>query len=236
MPMIDRINSGITGFDSLISGGFPRKSSILLAGACGTGKSIFSMQFLYYGAKNDETGVYITLEQKPENAIEIMKNFGWGIDELIKNKKLLVIKPEKENFASLNNCIKTAVKKIGARRLVIDSVSALSMYFKDEWEIRKNIKNLNWIIKDLDCTTLLVSDIKENLETYSLSGLAEFIVDGVVVLRIISKEAGGGHTRALFVRKMRATDHSLDVFPMRIGSAGIEVFPNLRIFEQEYRQ
>ena len=80
MIEIERIKSGIKGFDSLISGGFPKRSSVLIAGACGTGKSILTMQFIYYGAMNDEPGVFITLEQKPENVIQVMKNFGWDID------------------------------------------------------------------------------------------------------------------------------------------------------------
>lgn len=237
MEIIERISSGIPGFDKLVQEGLPKGNTILLAGSCGTGKSIFGMQFSYMGAKlYNEPAVFVSLEEKSEDVIKIMKNFHWDVDTLIRNKKLLIVKPKKENFTSLEECIFSAVNEIKARRLVIDSISLLGMYFRDEWELRKGIKELHWYIKDLGCTTIAISDIKENAELYSLSGFEEFIVDGVIVLRIISKETGGGHTRALFIRKMRGTEHSLDVFPMRIGKNGIDVFPTLRIFEQEYNK
>ncbi|MBS3068121.1 hypothetical protein J4450_05435 [Candidatus Micrarchaeota archaeon] len=237
MAIIERTPSGVPGFDKLIEGGFPMGNTILLSGSCGTGKSIFGMQFVYSGAKTySEPGVYITLEQKPEDVIKVMKNFGWDVDNLLKNKKLIVTKPKKDSYEALKECIFSSINEIKAKRLVVDSLVLLGMYFKDEIENRKGIRDLHLYIRELNCTTLAVSDIKERSELYSVSGLSEFIVDGVVVLRIISKETGGGHTRALFVRKMRGTDHSLDIFPMKIGNTGVEVFPNLRIFEQEYHQ
>ena len=100
--------------------------------------------------------------------------------------------------------------------------------------LRNALKELHWKIKELGCTSLVISDIKEKATTYSFSGFEEFIADGVIVLRIIAKETGGAHTRALFVRKMRGTMHSLDVFPIKLDKKGIEVFPNLKIFEQDY--
>lgn len=237
MAVIERVPSGIPGFDKLIEDGFPKGNTNLIAGSCGTGKSIFGMQFVYIGAKQyNEPGVFVTLEQKPEEIAKVMKNFGWDVDGLIKGRKLIIVKPKKETATALEETIFSSVNEIKAKRLVIDSITLLGMYYKDEWELRKGVKELHWRIRDLGCTTILVSDIKERSPVYSMSGFEEFIVDGVVVLRIISKETGGGHTRALFVRKMRGTEHSLDVFPMKIGSTGIEVFPNLRIFEQEYNR
>lgn len=235
--MSERTPSGIAGFDKLIEGGFPQGNTILLSGSCGTGKSIFALQFIYLGAKEfSEPGVFVTLEQKIEDVVKAMRAFGWDVDTLLKQKKLLIVKPKNETQSNLEETIFAAVTEIKAKRVVVDSISLLGMYYKDDWDLRKGIKELHWRIKSLDCTTLLISDVKEFSAYYSPSGFEEFIVDGVVVLRIISKEAGGGHTRAVFIRKMRGTEHSLDVFPMKIGKTGIEVFPNLRIFEQDYQK
>lgn len=233
--ILERVKSGIPDFDKLIEGGFPKSNMILLAGSCGTGKSIFGMQFLYAGAKMyDEPGVFVTLEQRPEDVVSVMENFGWDAQNLIKNGKLLIVKPKKEDLISLEECIFSSVTDIGAKRLVIDSITLFGMFFKDEWHLRNGLKELHWKIKELGCTSLVISDIKEKSSTYSLSGFEEFIADGVIVLRIIAKETGGSHTRALFVRKMRGTTHSLDVFPLKLDKKGIEVFPNLKIFEQDY--
>ena len=237
MIVLERTPSGIPGFDKLVESGLPAGNTMLLSGSCGTGKSIFALQFAYQGAKEyNEPAVFITLEQKPDEIIKVMQTFGWDVDSLIKKKKLLIVKPRGESLQNLEELIFSSVQEIHAKRLVIDSISLLGMYFKDDWELRKGIKELHWSIKELACTTFFISDIKEHSSLYSPSGFEEFIVDGVIVLRIISKEAGGGHTRALFIRKMRGTEHSLDVFPMKIGKTGVEVFPNLRIFEQEYQK
>ena len=233
---LDRVKTGIPDFDKLIEGGIPKGNMVLVAGACGTGKSIFGAQYLYNGAKFfNEPGVFVTLEQKPQDVIDVMENFGWEASSLIKNKKLLVTKPGKDSLAAIEECIFASVNEIGAKRLVIDSITLLGMYFKDEFELRTGLKQLHWKIKATNCTTLAISDTKEKSATYSISGCEEFIADGVIVLRIMAKEIGGGaHTRGVFVRKMRGTMHSLDVFPMKVDKKGIEIFPNIKIFEQEY--
>jgi len=75
-----RINTGINGLDELIEGGFPVKRSVLLSGACGTGKSIFSMQFIYEGALTySEPGVFVTLDERPDLLRQDMLRFGWDI-------------------------------------------------------------------------------------------------------------------------------------------------------------
>ena len=72
-----RIPTGITGLDKLVEGGFPEGRSILLSGACGTGKTIFSMQYIYNGAKKySEPGIYVTLDERPELIREDVIRFG----------------------------------------------------------------------------------------------------------------------------------------------------------------
>ena len=62
--MFERIRSGVHGLDELIEGGYSRGDIILLAGGTSTGKTIFSVQFIYNGAvKHGEKGVYATFEE-----------------------------------------------------------------------------------------------------------------------------------------------------------------------------
>ena len=75
---MERIKSGIPGLDEIIGGGFIKGHQILLAGNAGTGKTIFSCQFLLEGVRNNEKGLYLTLEESPKSIIENMKTFSWG--------------------------------------------------------------------------------------------------------------------------------------------------------------
>ena len=63
---MNRIKTGITGFDQLVEGGLPEGRSFLVSGGTGTGKTIFATQFLINGAKMGEPGVYLTLDERPE--------------------------------------------------------------------------------------------------------------------------------------------------------------------------
>src|SRR3989338_1154034 len=90
-----RLKTGIPGLDELIEGGFPEGSSILLSGAAGTGKSIFCLQYLYYGAKElGEPGVYITLEEGPHNLWWNMQRFKWDLLPLERDNLLKIYKFE----------------------------------------------------------------------------------------------------------------------------------------------
>ncbi|MBU4407018.1 MAG: circadian clock protein KaiC, partial [Candidatus Altiarchaeota archaeon] len=80
---VERIETGIEGFDELIEGGFPRKSCILLSGMPGTGKTIFGLQYLCHGASNGEKGLYVTFEQNMDDLISNVGAFEWGIPALM---------------------------------------------------------------------------------------------------------------------------------------------------------
>jgi len=222
---IARVQTGFPVLDKMLQGGLPAGSITLLSGACGTGKSTFAMQFLYNGAKYwDEPGVYVTLEEDPKKLIQNMDLFGWDVKGLIEKKKLMVIKPEIYKFDSIKRIIEDAIEKIGAKRLVVDSYSVMLTYFSDPYEVRNGLVQLDREIKKMDCTALVISDIKDNSEIFSTTGVEEFIVDGVIVLYLMKSERHPHETeRALAVRKMRATHHSLRPYTFDIGREGIDL-------------
>ncbi len=225
MRKIARVQTGLAGLDNVLQGGLPTGSVTLLSGACGTGKSTLAMQFLYNGAKYmGEPGVYVTLEEDPKKLIENMTLFGWGVDDLIAKKKLMVIKPEVYKFESIKQIISDAIDKIHAKRLVVDSYSVLLTYFSDPYEIRNGLVQLDREIKKMECTALVISDIKDNSEIFSTTGVEEFIVDGVIVLYLIKSHSHPFEfERAISVRKMRATHHPLKTYPFQITKEGITI-------------
>ncbi|MCX6774304.1 MAG: hypothetical protein NTY68_04910 [Candidatus Micrarchaeota archaeon] len=225
MNSTERTSIGVPNLDKLMEGGLPKKTINLVSGSCGTGKSILALHFIYHGAKYlNEPGVYVTLEEEPEELIKNMKLFGWDVDELIETKKIVVIKPEIYKFDSLKQIINDTISKIGAKRIVIDPYSVLIGYFSDMYMLRNGLVHLDHDIKKLDCTALIISDIKDGSDILSASGLEEYIVDGVIVLYLMKKPIYPFEAfRALSIRKMRSTHHPLDLYPFEITEQGIKI-------------
>ncbi|MFH1787844.1 MAG: ATPase domain-containing protein, partial [Candidatus Altiarchaeota archaeon] len=123
----------------MLKGGLPARHNILLCGGPGCGKTTLGMQYLYYGAKNGETGVFITLEEPPEKILEnISASYtDWkDIDKLVKEKKLDIVrihpmssKDPEDSFSNFVDVVQSYVTQHGAKRVVVDSATILEMIF-----------------------------------------------------------------------------------------------------------
>lgn len=235
-----RVKTGIDGLDDLLEGGFPEKRSILVSGACGTGKTIFSMQYIYNGAvKYNEPGIYVTLDERPELIREDVTRFGWDLRKLEEKKLMSIIDgsvarigmPSEEEFSlpmtgfdldKLLLEIMRVTKRIGAKRAVIDSIPALGFNFENENETRKAILKLSYMLMRIGVTSIMTSEIQEGAAKFGRYDVEEYVVDGVIVLHY-SGIGGGGTNRTIHVRKMRSTKHSEDLHPLTITKTGMKV-------------
>jgi circadian clock protein KaiC len=233
MPLLSKVRSGIDGFDELVLGGLPRGQSILLTGGTGTGKSTFAMQFLYKGASvYDEPGVYVTMEENVSSILKNASTLGWDIDALQKKNKiaLLDLSPavggqmRKIDVSDIFSSISSLCKKIGAKRIVVDPITIFGMQTDSLIQLRQDLIRFSSLLKELDATIIFVTEIPEDSQALSRYGVEEFITDGVVVLYF--SRVGGLRVRGIEVRKMRGTSHKEGVFPLKIGEAGIIVFPS----------
>jgi len=242
---MDRTPSGIYGLDELISGGFPKRRTMLVSGACGTGKSIFSMQFIYRGILTaEEPGVFITFDEMPDKIRQDMLNFGWNLKEAEDSNLLAIIDataaragmPSDEAHALLpsqldidkllNDALKIC-REIGAKRIVIDSIPAMAAQLDNEGAIRKAILKISYILSRSGLTSILTSEVPEqslgsgNAMMFSKYEVEEYVADGVILLNFLG--VGRGATRTMHIRKMRGTNHSTEIHPMEITSKGIVV-------------
>ena len=219
--MIRRISTGIPGLDSLIEGGIIQGSAILVSGTTGTGKTIFSSQFLWHGLQKGEPGVYLTLEEDPIDLKENMSVFGWNFEKYEKRDLCRIISHDPFEISDVLSIVLDAIEEIKAKRFVLDSISILGLYLKGPHAIRKKLYTISRTIKKAGCTSLIISEIpEEESKMLSRFGVEEFVTDGVIVLNYL-EYAAGGLQRSLIIRKMRRTNHGKEIYPFEITEKGI---------------
>ena len=236
---IDRVKTGIPGLDELIEGGFPRGDTILIAGKAGTGKSILATQFIYKGATEyDEPGVFVTLEEPPHLIKRNMLRFGMDLDKLVADKKMSLVdlSPSKEvtpvtigeypsfDLSGLEAIILNHVKKLGAKRVVLDTLSILAYKFRSRDILREEFFKLTANITRAGVTLLLTSEIPANNQGLGVFDIEASLASGVIVL-YNEKISDTSRSRSIEVLKLRGSKHSSRIHSMRITEEGIRVWP-----------
>lgn len=232
-----KVRTGIPGFDSIISGGFKEGRSIILSGPPGGGKTTFGMQFLHAGAKDfDEPGIFVTLSESPNEIKNDFKIYGWDIQKLIDEGKLLIIdarpfkmedgfvaldeslyRGETLPFMHLTQLILSTVKRIGAKRIVIDSITVLSMQYANKFYVRQGLQGMIHSLEEQNCTSILIS---ENIDSPKVP-TEWYVASGVILLHHIQRE--NTMERAVQVIKMRGIRHSEQIYPIKLGETGIQI-------------
>lgn len=124
MTGVERVKTGIPGFDELIEGGIPKGFNLLLVGQPGTGKTIFGLQYLVNGAMNGENGIYVSLDSPNELVKSQARQFGWDVDALEKAGKISFLKiPLDKPRINLFDILEEEVNAAHAERLVFDSLA-----------------------------------------------------------------------------------------------------------------
>lgn len=222
MRIMNRVSSGIPGLDEILGGGIPENYLILLSGTCGTGKTIFGLQFLM---SSKEPGVYVSFEQELEEIRENARSFGWDIKEQEASNKIRLLKYDPFRLEDVLEVIQNNIREIGARRIVFDSISALGIYMKDIAELRRMILETKRVMKKNRCTAIIISEIPANSKALSRFSVEEFVSDGVIVFENLNVH--NEISRTISVWKMRASDHSKKIHPYNIGNKGISISSKL---------
>jgi len=217
-----RVKSGIPGFDELCQGGFAKNSVNLVSGGPGCGKSIFCMQYLWNGVTDyDEPGIFVSTEETLNDLKEDAKKFGWDFEQLEKDKKFTFLYFNPYDMSGLKEGLEQMIKKIKAKRIVVDSISVYGMGLENDFEVRKALYDLAGFLKSTECTSLLTSEVVEEEGALRLSrfGVEEFLADSIILIRFESM--GGEYSRSLLLRKMRRTKNDEDIHPLEISPKGL---------------
>jgi len=225
--MVKRIKTHIYGFDKLIEGGFPEGSNILLSGGPGTGKTIFSLQYLYNGILNDnEIGIYFTFEEKRKSLISQAKQFNWDLEKEEKRGKLKIISLGTSEISKLTKeDILEIIKSTGAKRIVIDSITTISYLTPEnefhnicEYSVKKFIYSFITKFREIEnLTSIFISQKDEELS----NRISQYLCDGII--NIEYESLGGDFSRNLIIQKMRKTKNDEDLHPLEISKNGIKI-------------
>ncbi len=221
---MDKISTGIKKLDSIIGGGFHRKSTTLIAGPPVTGKTTMCLQFLYNGAiYSNSPAILVTFEEFPEIIYRDALNFGWDFRRLEDEKKLKIIFTSPEilqmELEKTGGFFDRIVDENNPEIIAFDSISNLKMLYKEPFSLRNHYNSILNSCRRLNLTSVYTYDVPrlfshENL----LNSPLAYAVDNVFFLQYV--EAGSKIDMAMVALKIRGSTHSLDILSYEIGNNG----------------
>ncbi len=234
---IKRIKTGIPKLDSLVEGGFPKGSIILITGPPGSGKTILGLQYLYNGATlHGDKGSFISFEMPLDEIYLQSSQMGWNLKDVDNRIDVSFVKSIYQMTGSsiLEPIVKT-IKESGSKRVVFDSSNSFFDFF-----IPKTLKSQPYLgsagyntlvryaasyligeLRKLDATIILISNSCPDKDSgsYSYDGVSDYLCDGIINLNYLNM--GGEQLMSLEIPKMRLTAQEKEFIPYKITNKGI---------------
>jgi circadian clock protein KaiC len=231
---VRKIRTMLEGFDDISHGGLPVGRTTLVSGTSGTGKTLFATQFLYNGITDfNEAGIFVTFEESPEDIIKNAVSFGWDLKKLIDEGKLFILdaSPDPDgqevvgsfDLSALIERIQYAIRKYKAKRVSIDSITAVFQQYDAAGVVRREIFRLVARLKLVGATTIMTTERIEEYGPVARFGVEEFVSDNVVIVRNVLE--GERRRRTIEILKLRGTTHMKGEYPFTITNQGINIFP-----------
>jgi circadian clock protein KaiC len=231
---LNKSPTGIEGFEHISLGGLVTGRTTLLVGTSGSGKTVFTVELLYRAITEfDCPGVFVTFEERPADIVRNVQRLGWNLGQLVEEGKLLFIDGSFDrsiveesgayDLSGIITQISYAVKTIGAKLVILDSLGALFHQFSNPAILRREIFRITDILQNLGVTSVMTSERLQEYGPISRHGIEEFVTDCVIVLRHVLDEE---HVRrTIQIHKMRGTLHHDGQFPFIIDDRGFCILP-----------
>ncbi len=228
-----RRKTGVEGVDEMLGGGIPTGYSVMVVGPSGSGKTVLATQFIREGIESGERGVIAVFEKQPSEYLATTPA-AVGLSQLIAKGDLsmLYLRPLDLSVDETMDEIATAVARIGATRVVIDSINgfelALAPSFRDDF--RESLYRMVGSLTRLGITVMMTAELPDSYSELRLSPHEiSFLADSIIVQRYA--ELSGKIRRLMFVAKLRGCDHSKDLRHYDVGAAGITLGETLYEYE-----
>ena len=210
----ERLSVGVDEVDAMLGGGIPAQDSVLITGPSGSGKSALTTQFIAAGLQRGEPGVIAVFEERPTEYIGHAKHSGPGFDGMVDQGLLevLYLRPLDLSVDEALLEIERAVRRTGARRVVIDSLRGFELALAPSYreEFRESLYRLVSVLTGHGATVFMTSETPMSFTDLVFSpNLVSFLTDDIIVQRYV--EMDGQLRRIMTVIKMRGSGHSKDI-------------------------
>ena len=233
---VRKLPTGISSFDVIARGGLPEHRTTLLSGTAGSGKTIFAIQFLAAGIRDaGENGAFVTFEESAADIRQNMRGFGWDLEQWEREGRFAFVDASPDpnvevieaggfDLGALLARVEHAVRKVGAKRVSVDSLGAIFSQFSDQSVVRRELFRIASALKAMGVTGLLTAERTDDYGPVARFGVEEFIADNVMVLRNVLEDES--RRRTIEILKFRGTDHQKGEFPFTIvPDGGLVVIP-----------
>jgi circadian clock protein KaiC len=233
---VQKLATGIESFDIIAEGGLPKNRTTLVSGTAGSGKTVFALQFLAAGIRDaDENGVFVTFEESPADIRANMQSFGWDLAAWEAEGRLAMVDASPEpgeeviesgdfDLGALLARVESAVRRVDAKRVSVDSLGAVFSQFSDQSIVRRELFRIASALKKMGVTAVLTAERVQDYGAIARFGVEEFIADNVMVLRNVLDDEK--RRRTVEILKFRGTDHQKGEFPFTIvPNVGMVVIP-----------
>ena len=224
--LVERSPTGNQQLDEMMEGGPLKGSVTLVIGAPGTGKTCLGLEFIAHGVETGEPGLIVTFEHFPKKLLRDALSLGFDLQEMERNGMLRILFTSPEIFfeqaQTPGGLLDTMVQELGAKRILIDSISHLERLARDPVKLREvAFTFINALLRH-GLTAIVTQedpDITGDI-TAAQYGIS-YLVDAVVILRYV--EMDSSVSRAILVLKQRASSHDKSIREFRITEQGIVV-------------
>jgi circadian clock protein KaiC len=233
---VQKLATGIESFDMIAEGGLPENRTTLISGTAGSGKTVFAVQFLAAGIRDaGENGVFVTFEESPADIRTNMQSFGWDLAGWQAEGRLAMVDASPEpgeeviesgdfDLGALLARVESAVRRVDAKRVSVDSLGAIFSQFSDQSIVRRELFRIASALKKMGVTAILTAERTDDYGAIARFGVEEFIADNVMVLRNVLDDEK--RRRTVEILKFRGTDHQKGEFPFTIvANVGVVVIP-----------